>query len=85
MKHRNKRRSKNCYVLIKKNISQVKNTWLQWIFQNILENRMFQIIAKFIMADFYEMDFMKGIVILVKVDEMYDILKSASRYLLVER
>ena len=28
------------------------------------------------MADFYEMDFMKGIVILVKVDEMYNILKS---------
>ena len=25
---------------------------------------------------FYEMDFMKGIVILVKVDEMYKILKS---------
>ena len=31
------------------------------------------------------MDFMKGIVILVKVDEMYIILKSASPYLLVER
>ena len=30
----------------------------------------------FIMADFYEMDFMKGIVILVNVDEMYKILES---------
>ena len=30
------------------------------------------------MADSCEMDFMKGIVILVKVDEMYNIFKSAS-------
>ena len=37
------------------------------------------------MADFYEMDFMKDIVILVKVDEMYYILKFASHCLLVER
>ena len=37
-----------------------ENTLLQWILQNILENQMFQRIAKFIMADFYEMDFMKG-------------------------
>ena len=37
------------------------------------------------MADFYEMDYMKGIVIFVKVDEMYNILKSASHCLLVER
>ena len=37
------------------------------------------------MADFYEMDFMKGIVILVKVDEMYKNLKSVSHYLLVEK
>ena len=28
------------------------------------------------MAGFYKMDFMKGIFILVKVDEMYKILKS---------
>ena len=27
------------------------------------------------MADFYEIDFLKGIVILVKVDEIYNILK----------
>ena len=33
---------------------------------------------KFFMVDFYEMDFMKGIVKLVKVDEMYIIFKSAS-------
>ena len=70
---------------LEKDISKVENTLLQWILQNILENQMFQRIAKFIMADFYEMDFMKGIVILVKVDEMYNILKSASHCLLVER
>ena len=34
------------------------------------------------MADSYEMDFMKGIVILVKVDKMYSIFKSASHCLL---
>ena len=32
-----------------------------------------------------QMDFMGGIVILVKVGEMYSIMKSASHYLLVER
>ena len=37
------------------------------------------------MADFYEMGFMKGIAILVKVDQMYNVLKSASHCLLVER
>ena len=31
---------------------------------------------KFIMANFYEIDFLKGIVILVNVDEMCKILKS---------
>ena len=35
-------------------------------FAEYLENQTFQRIAKFIMADFYEMDFMKGIVILIK-------------------
>ena len=70
---------------LEKDISKVENTLLQWILQNILENQTFQRTAKFIMTDFYEMDFMKGIVILVKVDEMYNILKSASHSLLVER
>ena len=63
-------------------MSKVDNTLLEWILQNILEN---QRIAKFIMVHFYERDFMKGIVILVKVDEMYNILKSASHCLLVKR
>ena len=53
--------------------------------QKILKNQTFQRIEKFIMVDTYEMDFMNGIVILVKVDEMYNILKSASHCLLVER
>ena len=50
----------------------------------MLENQTFQRIAKFILVHFYEMDFMKDIVILVKVDEMYNILKSASHCLSVE-
>ena len=53
--------------------------------QKILKNQTFQRIEKFIMVNSYKMDFMNGIVILVKVDEMYNILKSASHCLLVER
>ena len=48
----------------------MENTLLQWILQNILENQTFQRTAKFIMTDFYEMEFMKGILILVKLDEI---------------
>ena len=51
----------------------MKNTLLKWILQNISENQTFQRTTKFTMADSYEMDFVKGIVILVKVDEMYKI------------
>ena len=40
----------------------------QWILRNILENQAFQRTAKFIE--------MKGIVIFVKLDEMYNISKS---------
>ena len=54
----------------KRDSSKVKNRLLQWIFQNILENQTFRRIAKFIMVDSYETDFMKGNVILAKVDEM---------------
>ena len=42
-------------------------------------------VSEFIMTDIYEKDSMKGIVILVKVDETYNILKSAGHCLLVER
>ena len=73
-----------CFYL-KKDISKVKNTMLQWILQNILEDQTFQRIAKFMMTDSYEMDFMIGIVTLVKVDEIHNILKSASHCLLVKR
>ena len=73
-----------CFDL-KKDVSQKKNTLLQWILQNILENQTFQRIAKFIMADFNEMNFMEHIIILVKVDEMYNILRSAGHSLLIER
>ena len=73
-----------CFYL-KKDISKVKNTMLQWILQNVLEDQTFQRIAKFMMTDSYEMDFMIGIVTLVKVDEIHNILKSASHCLLVKR
>ena len=63
-------------MIFKKDISKVKNTLLKWILQNISENQTFQRTSMFIMADFYEMDFMKGIVILVNVDEMYKVLES---------
>ena len=52
----------------KKDIGKKKKTLLLWILQDILENQAFQRIAKFME--------MKDIVILVKVDEMYNILKS---------
>ena len=42
-------------------------------------------LRKFIMVDSYKIDLMKGNVILVKVDEMYNILKSASHSLFVGR
>ena len=56
----------------KKNASKVKNTLLQWILKNILENLMFERTEKFIIVNSCEMDFMKTIVILVKVDEKYN-------------
>ena len=57
-------------------MSKVKNILLKWILENILENQTFQRTGKLTIADFYDMDFMKGTVILVKVDDMYKILKS---------
>ena len=69
----------------KKETPKVKNTLLQWILQNILENQVFQRIANFILIDFYEMNLMKGNVILVDVDQMYNIFKSASHCLFVEK
>ena len=39
-------------------------------FANILEKQTFQKTVKFIMANFYKIDFMNNIVILIKVDEM---------------
>ena len=53
--------------------------------QKILENQTFQRIAKFIMFDSHKMDFMRGNATLVEVDEMYNILKSASHSVFVER
>ena len=80
-----KEEAKSVMFLSKKDMSKVKNTILRWILRNIWQNQTFQRIIKSIMVYFNEMNFMKGIFILVKVDEMYNILKSASHCLLVER
>ena len=63
----------------------MKNTLTQWILQNIIEKQRFQRIAKFIIVDSDEMDFMKSNFVLVKLDEMYNILKSANHCLFAER
>ena len=77
MKHKNIKETKNVmFWFLKKDISKVKNTLFKWILQNISENKRFQRTPKFIMSDFYEMDFMKWIVILINIDEMYKILES---------
>ena len=55
-------------MIFKKDIWKKKKTLLSCILQNILENQAFQRIVKFIEI--------KGVVLLVKVDEMYNILKS---------
>ena len=81
---RSNEEAKNVMFGLEKDTSKVENTLLQWILQNIFKNQTFQRIAKFIMADFYEMNFMKGIVILVNADKMYNIQPSASHCLLVE-
>ena len=43
----------------KKDTSKVKITLLQWILLKTLETQTFQRIAKFIMVDSYEMDFIR--------------------------
>ena len=45
-----------------KKTSNVKNTVLQWVLQNILENQKFSRTEKF-MTDFYKMDFIKDIML----------------------
>ena len=77
--------TKNVMFWSQNDSSKVKNTLLQWILQNVLEIQTFQRIAKFIMVNSYKMDFTKGNVILVKVDEMYNILKSVGHSSFVER
>ena len=68
-KHRNKKQAKNVDLIFKKVHIKGEKHIAQMYFA-------FQTTTKFIMADFSEMNFMKGIVILVKVDEIYKILKS---------
>ena len=60
-------------------------TPLDFAEKKIMGNLTFQRISNFIMVDSYEMDFMNSIVTLVKVDEIYNILKSAGPCLLLKR
>ena len=53
--------------------SKVKNTLPKWIWRNIFQNQTLQ--RTVYHGQFLQKDFRKGIVILVKVDEMYKILK----------
>ena len=52
---------------------KVKNTLPKWIWRNIFQNQTLQ--RTVYHGQFLQKDFRKGIVILVKVDEMYKILK----------
>ena len=65
----------------KKDTSKAKKTLLQCILQNILKNQTFQRIVKFIMVDFYEMNFMKAI----GSKSRWDVQYLASQCLLVKR
>ena len=60
-KQKNKRRRKKCYVLVKKRHVKGEKNDAPVDFENILENQTVQRVGKFIMSDFYEMDFMKCI------------------------
>ena len=65
--HSNKRRSKNCWVLISKRLIKGERYITPMDFAEHLR--------KFVMVNSYKMDFfMEGNVRLVKVDEMYNIL-----------
>ena len=55
-------------MIFKKDMWKEKKTLFQWILQNIVENQVSQGTAKYIE--------MKDIVVLVKLDNMYNILKS---------
>ena len=71
-------------MIKKRNIKDEKNTLLQWIMKNILENEPFQRIVKFIIWSI-SMKWTSWKVLVVKVDEIYNIFKFASHCLLVER
>ena len=73
-----KEEAKKCFVLFKKRYIEGEKHITPIDSVKHLRNQTFQGIAKFIMVDFYETDFKKAILQLVKVDEMCSILKSAS-------
>ena len=59
-------------VLILRETYQKRKRLLKWILQNISEKQTFQRTAKFIVNGFSEIDVMKRIAIIIKVDEMFN-------------
>ena len=80
-KNNNKRKSKKCYVLIKKRHIKSEKYVTPVDFAEHLRKSDLSENSKFITIDSYEIDSMKVIVILVKVDKMYNILRSAGMLL----
>ena len=66
-----KKEAKNV-VLILGETYQKRKRLLKWILQNISEKQTFQRTAKFIVSGFSEIDVMKRIAIIIKVDEMFN-------------
>ena len=66
-----KKEAKNV-VLILRETYQKRKRLLKWILQNISEKQTFQRTAKFIVNGFSEIDVMKRIAIIIKVDEMFN-------------
>ena len=77
--HSNKRRSKKCYVIKSEKYITPMDFAEHLRKSELSENN------KVYNGKFLRYGLMKGIIILVKVDEMSNIVKSASHCLLVER
>ena len=79
-----KEEAKNMLCFDEKKTHERWETLLRWVLQNIIENQTFQRIAKFIIWSI-SMKWTLWKVLVVKVDKMYNILKSANHCFLVER
>ena len=66
-----KKEAKNVVLILRETYQKIKRL-LKWILQNISEKQTFQRTAKFIVNGFSEIDVMKRIAIIIKVDEMFN-------------